>query len=264
MASFSLPSSTRCHMASPVPLKPSCGDFAPCGPSRFARPIIPIAIPGGTVPKLASISTLLVAIAFLAPACSRREPSPSSDRGKSSSPASATIKIGQTMPYSGPASAYGTIGKLQTAFFKKLNQAGGINGRKVELVTLDDGYSPPKAVEQVRKLVEQDTVLAIFQPLGTPSNAAIHKYLNAKKVPQLFAATGASQWNDPEHFPWTMGFNINYVDEGRTYGKYIADKQPNAKIAILYQNDDYGKDYLKGLKDGLGDKAKLIVAEATY
>jgi len=207
---------------------------------------------------------LLVVAASLASACSRSEPNPSSDRAKNSAPVSATIKIGQTMPYSGPASAYGTIGKLQTAFFKQLNRTGGIKGKKVELVTLDDAYSPPKAVEQVRKLVEQDTVLAIFQPLGTPSNAAIHKYLNAKKIPQLFAATGASQWNDPEHFPWTMGFNINYVDEGRVYGRYIADNQPSAKIAILFQNDDYGKDYSKGLKEGLGEKAKLIVAEASY
>lgn len=208
--------------------------------------------------------TLLVTMTFLALGCSRTEPSSGGDKAKGAASAASTIKIGQTMPYSGPASAYGTIGKLQTAYFNKINEAGGINGKKIEFLTVDDGYSPPKAVEQVRKLVEQDTVLAIFQPLGTPSNAAIHKYLNGKKVPQLFAATGASQWNDPENFPFTIGFNINYVDEGRTYGKYIAGKQPNAKIGILYQNDDYGKDYLKGLKDGLGDKAKLIVAEATY
>jgi ABC-type branched-subunit amino acid transport system substrate-binding protein len=213
--------------------------------------------------KPPSCRKLFTIAMLLAAACSRSETK--GPNGESAARAAAsTIKIGQTMPYSGPASAYGTIGKLEAAYFKKVNENGGINGKKIEFLTLDDGYSPPKAVEQVRKLVEQDHALAIFQPLGTPSNAAIHKYLNTKKVPQLFAATGASQWNDPEHFPYTIGFNINYVDEGRTYGKYIAEKQPTAKIAILYQNDDYGKDYLKGLKEGLGDKAKLLVAEATY
>ena len=176
----------------------------------------------------------------------------------------AEIKIGQTMPYSGPASAYGTIGKLQTAFFKKINREGGIHGKKVNFISIDDAYSPPKAVEQVRKLVEEDGVLLIFQPLGTPSNTAIHKYLNGKKIPQLFTASGASQWNDPTNFPWTMGFNANYQMEARIYGKHILQTRPNAKIAVLYQNDDYGKDYLKGLKDSLGDNAKLIVAEATY
>ena len=176
----------------------------------------------------------------------------------------AEIKIGQTMPYSGPASAYGTIGKLQTAFFKKINREGGINGKKVNFISIDDAYSPPKAVEQVRKLVEEDGVLLIFQPLGTPSNTAIHKYLNGKKIPQLFTASGASLWNDPASFPWTMGFNANYQMEARIYAKHILETRPTAKIAVLYQNDDYGKDYLKGLKDGLGDSAKLIVAEATY
>jgi len=168
------------------------------------------------------------------------------------------------MPYSGPASAYATIGKVESAYFKKINDEGGIGGRKIDFLSLDDGYSPPKAVEQVRKLVEQEHVVAIFQPLGTPSNAAIHKYLNTKKVPQLFAASGATQWNDPAHFPWTIGFNADYQLEGRVYGKYISEKQPTAKIAVLYQNDDYGKDYLKGLRDGLGDQVKRIVAEATY
>lgn len=215
--------------------------------------------------KPSSHWTLLVITALLAVACSRSEQGAAGgDKSKGTAPVASAIRIGQTMPYSGPASAYGTIGKLQTAYFKKINQSGGINGRKIEFLTVDDAYSPPKAVEQVRKLVEQDNALVIFQPLGTPSNAAIHKYLNTKKIPQLFTATGASQWNDPENFPYTIGFNINYVDEGRVYGKYIAEKQPHAKIGILYQNDDYGKDYLKGLKDGLGDKAKLVVAEATY
>jgi ABC-type branched-subunit amino acid transport system substrate-binding protein len=183
---------------------------------------------------------------------------------KSVDAASAEIKIGQTMPYSGPASAYGTIGKVEAAYFAKLNKEGGINGRHINFISVDDGYSPPKAIEQVRKLVEQDQVLLVFQPLGTPSNVAIQPYLNAKKVPQLFAATGATRWGDPEHFPWTMGFNPSYQLEGNTYGKYIATHQSDAKIAVLYQNDDFGKDLLKGLKDGLGDKAKNVIAEATY
>jgi branched-chain amino acid transport system substrate-binding protein len=183
---------------------------------------------------------------------------------KASAASDATIKIGQTMPYSGPASAYGTIGKVETAFFKKLNEEGGINGHHVDLISVDDGYNPAKAVEQVRRLVEQDHVLFIFQSLGTPSNAAVQPYLNSNKVPQLFAATGATRWGDPEHFPWTMGYNPSYRLEGATYGKYIAANQPTAKIAVLYQNDDYGKDMLKGLKDGLGTKVKDLVAEATY
>jgi branched-chain amino acid transport system substrate-binding protein len=175
------------------------------------------------------------------------------------------IKLGQTMPYSGPASAYGTIGKLHAAYFKMINDAGGINGRKINLISLDDGYSPPKAVEQVRKLVEQDDVLALFQTLGTPSNSAIHKYVNAKKVPHLLLATGATKWADPKNYPWTLGFNLSYQAEGQMYAKYLLKNKPNAKIAILYQNDDYGKDVLKGVKDGLGAAAaKMIVAEATY
>ncbi|HUR87893.1 MAG TPA: ABC transporter substrate-binding protein [Ramlibacter sp.] len=175
------------------------------------------------------------------------------------------IKLGQTMPYSGPASAYGTIGKLHQAFFKKVNDEGGINGAKVNLISLDDGYSPPKTVEQVRRLVEQENVDALFQTLGTPSNTAIHKYVNAKKVPHLFVATGATKWNDPKNFPWTFGFNLSYQTEGEIYAKYILKNRPNAKIAVLYQNDDYGKDVLAGLENVLkGDKAKMIVAKATY
>jgi branched-chain amino acid transport system substrate-binding protein len=175
------------------------------------------------------------------------------------------IRIGQTMPYSGPASAYGTIGKVEAAYFKKVNDEGGVNGRKINFISLDDGYSPPKAVEMVRKLVEQDEVLLVFQTLGTPSNTAIQKYLNAKKVPQLFVATGATKWNDPQGNPWTMGWQPNYQTETTIYAKHILKERPNAKIAVLYQNDDYGKDYLKGLKDGLGDKAaKMIVAEVSY
>jgi branched-chain amino acid transport system substrate-binding protein len=175
------------------------------------------------------------------------------------------IKIGNIMPYSGPASAYGVIGKTEQAYFNKINAAGGINGRKINFISYDDGYSPPKTVEQARKLVESDEVLLIFNSLGTPPNSAIHKYMNSKKVPQLFVATGATKWNDPKDFPWTMGWQPNYQSESRIYAKYLLKEKPDAKIAVLYQNDDYGKDYLKGLKDGLGAKAAtMIVAEESY
>src|SRR3984893_4102140 len=175
------------------------------------------------------------------------------------------IKIGNIMPYSGPASAYGVIGKTEAAYFKKINDAGGINGRKINFISYDDGYSPPKTVEQARKLVESDEVLFIFNSLGTPPNSAIQKYMNSKKVPQLFVATGATKWNDPGEYPWTMGWQPNYQSESRIYAKYILKNMPNAKIAILYQNDDYGKDYVKGLKDGLGAKAaSMIVAEESF
>ncbi|TYL78071.1 ABC transporter substrate-binding protein [Bradyrhizobium cytisi] len=175
------------------------------------------------------------------------------------------IKVGQTMPFSGPASAYSSIGKTQAAYFKMINDQGGINGRKINLIQYDDAYSPPKAVEQIRKLVESDEVLLTFQIIGTPVNAAVQKYLNSKKVPQLFAATGASRFTDPKNFPWTMGYNPNYFVEGRIYGQYILKEHPNAKIGVLYQNDDLGKDYLNGIKAGLGDKAaKMIVTEASY
>jgi branched-chain amino acid transport system substrate-binding protein len=175
------------------------------------------------------------------------------------------IKIGQTNPYSGPASAYGTIGKSEAAYFAMINDKGGINGRKINFISLDDGYSPPKTVEQVRRLVEQDQVLMTFQTLGTPPNTAIHKYMNQKKVPQLFVATGATKWGDPEHFPWTMGWQPNYQTESHIYAKWLLQTKPDAKIGILYQNDDYGKDYVKGLHDGLGAKAKdMIVSELSY
>jgi branched-chain amino acid transport system substrate-binding protein len=175
------------------------------------------------------------------------------------------IKIGNIMPYSGPASAYGVIGKTEAAYFKKINDAGGINGRKINFISYDDAYSPPKAVEQARKLVESDEVLLIFNSLGTPSNSAIHKYMNSKKVPQLFVATGATKWNDPKDFPWTMGWQPNYQSETQIYAKYLLKNKPDAKIAVLYQNDDYGKDYLKGLKDGLGAKASsMIIAEESF
>src|ERR1700710_475304 len=175
------------------------------------------------------------------------------------------IKIGNIMPYSGPASAYGVIGKTEAAFFKKINDAGGINGRKINFISYDDTYSPPKTVEQARKLVESDEVLFIFNGLGTPPNSAIQKYMNMKKVPQLFVATGATKWNDPKDFPWTMGWQPSYQSETQIYAKYILNNLPNAKIAVLYQNDDYGKDYLKGLKDGLGAKAaSMIIVEESY
>jgi branched-chain amino acid transport system substrate-binding protein len=175
------------------------------------------------------------------------------------------IKVGNIMPYSGPASAYGLIGKTEAAYFKKINDAGGINGRKINFISYDDAYSPPKTVEQARKLVESDEVLFIFNSLGTPPNSAIHKYMNSKKVPQLFVATGATKWNDPKDFPWTMGWQPNYQSETQIYAKYILKNNPNAKIAVMYQNDDYGKDYLKGLKDGLGSKAaSMIVAEESF
>ena len=175
------------------------------------------------------------------------------------------IKIGQTMPYSGPGSAYGTIGKTELAYFKMINDQGGVNGRKIHLISLDDGYSPPRTVEQIRKLVEEDEVLFTYQNLGTAHNTAIQKYLNAKKVPQLFVATGATKWGDPQHFPWTMGWQPPYQHESHIYAKYLLQNKPDAKIGILYQNDDFGKDYLKGFKDGLGEKAsKMIVAEVSY
>jgi branched-chain amino acid transport system substrate-binding protein len=175
------------------------------------------------------------------------------------------IKIGNTMPYSGPASAYGVIGRTEAAYFKMINDGGGINGRKINFISLDDAYSPPKTVEQVRRLVEDDKVAFLFQTLGTPPNLAIRPYCNANKVPQLFVSTGASTFADPEHFPWTIGFNPNYQTEARIYGKHILATKPDGKIAVLYQNDGFGKDYLIGLKDALGaDHAGMIVKEASY
>ncbi|MDB4975178.1 MAG: branched-chain amino acid transporter substrate-binding protein [Myxococcaceae bacterium] len=214
-------------------------------------------------------STLL---AMSTTACRKSEPAPAQEGSEQQLAAPAAtpeaagpIKLGQIMPYSGPASAFGTIGKLHAAFFAKVNREGGINGRKVELSSLDDSYSPPKAVEQVRKLVEQDHVLAIFNPVGTPSNSAIQKYLNEKQTPQLFVATGASKWNDPTHYPWTIGFNPSYSLEGKTYAAAVLKSNPKAKIAVLYQNDDFGKDVLAGLKAGLGAAhEKMIVAEVSY
>ena len=176
------------------------------------------------------------------------------------------IKVGNIMPYSGPLSAYALIGRTEAAFFRKLNDEGGINGRKISFISYDDAFSPPKTVEQARKLVESDEVLLIFQSLGTPTNNAIQKYLDQKKVPQLFVATGATKFGDPKNFPWTMGWQPTYQTEGRIYAKYILQNLPQARIGILFQNDDSGRDYLKGLKDGLGEDAakRMIVAELPY
>ncbi|HKU40033.1 MAG TPA: ABC transporter substrate-binding protein [Polyangiales bacterium] len=207
-----------------------------------------------------TVLTSVLACAVLACSKPKEAEKPKYDPGVTDT----EIKIGQTMPYSGPASAYGTIGRVQAAYFKRLNEQGGINGRKINFVSVDDAYSPPKAVEQVRKLVEEDQVLAIFQPLGTPSNTAIQKYLNTKKVPQLFVSTGATKWGDPTNFPWTIGFNPSYQLEAKTYAEHLLKKRPNAKVAVLFQNDDFGKDYLKGLKDTLGAKASMIVKEVSY
>src|SRR5437588_8310470 len=207
-------------------------------------------------PRIAAFSTAVIAFAAMSGSALAQK---KYDTGASDT----EIKIGNIMPYSGPASAYGVIGKTEEAYFKMINDNGGINGRKINFVTYDDGYSPPKAVEQVRKLVESDEVLLVFNPLGTPSNTAIQKYLNAKKVPQLFVATGATKWNDPQHFPWTIGFQPSYQSESRVYAKYLLDNYSKGKIAILFQNDDYGKDYVKGLKDGLAGKMQ-IVAELPY
>ena len=207
------------------------------------------------------LATAAAAFAFIAATSSGALAQKKYDAGASDT----EIKIGSIMPYSGPASAYGIIGKTQAAYFNKINAEGGINGRKINFISYDDSYSPPKAVEQARKLVEGDEVLLIFNSLGTPSNSAIQKYMNAKKVPQLFVATGATKWNDPQNFPWTMGWQPNYQSEGRIYAKFLMKEKPDAKIGILYQNDDFGKDLLKGLKDGLGAKAaSMIIAEEPY
>jgi branched-chain amino acid transport system substrate-binding protein len=198
----------------------------------------------------------LMAVALAAPAMAQKKYDPgASDK---------EIRIGNTNPYSGPASAYGTIGKSITAYFKMVNEQGGINGRRVNFISYDDGYSPPRTVEMARKLVEQDEVLFVFQTLGTPSNTAIHKYMNMKKVPQMHVATGATKWNDPKNHPWTMGWQPNYQSEARAYAQHILKTKPDAKIGVLYQNDDYGKDYLKGFHDGLGAKKSMIVKEVSY
>src|SRR6201985_2132870 len=208
--------------------------------------------------RIAAFSTAVIAFAFTSGSALAQK---KYDTGATDP----EIKLGNIMPYSGPASAYGVIGKIEDAYFKMINEQGGINGRKINFISYDDSYSPPKAVEQARKLVESDEVLFLFGPLGTPSNSAIQKYLNTKKIPQLFVATGATKFGDYKDFPWTMGWQPAYQSEGRIYAKYLMKEKPDAKIGILFQNDDFGKDLLKGLRDGLGDKAaSMIVAEESY
>jgi ABC-type branched-subunit amino acid transport system substrate-binding protein len=210
------------------------------------------------MPRLAAFST---AIVLLAASGSSAPSQKEYDIGATDM----EISIGNITPYSGPLSAYGVLGRTEAAYFRKINAEGGINGRKINFISYDDAYNPAKTVEQARRLVESDNVLLIYGVGGTPTNTAIRKYLNLKKVPQLFLATGASKWNDPKNFPWTMGWQPSYQGEARIYAKYILKEEPHARIAILYQNDDYGKDYLKGLKEGLGDKAaSMIVSEDAY
>ena len=208
------------------------------------------------ISKRMVLISIAAAVALTGPALAQKKYDPGASDTE--------IKIGNIMPYSGPASAYGTIGRAEAAYFRMINEQGGINGRKINFISYDDAYSPPKTVEQARKLVEGDEVLLIYQSLGTAPNSAIQKYMNVKKVPQIFVATGATKWGDPKNFPWTMGFQPNYQSEGSIYGKYILQHHPAGKIAVLFQNDDYGKDVLKGLKDALGAKTSMIVAEMPY
>ena len=198
----------------------------------------------------------LALVCATAPALAQKKYDPGADDKE--------IRIGAIHPYSGPASAYGTIGKAVGAYFDKVNAEGGVNGRKIKYIPLDDGYNPAKTVEQARKLVEEEEALVVFNPLGTSSNTAIQKYMNSKKVPHLFVATGATKWGDPKNFPWTMGWQPTYQAEGMIFAKHILDTKPNAKIGVLMQNDDYGKDYFKGFEDGLGDKKNLIVSKVTF
>jgi branched-chain amino acid transport system substrate-binding protein len=206
--------------------------------------------------KRALIASVALCVALAGPAIAQKKHDPGASDTE--------IKVGNIMPYSGPASAYGTIGRAEAAYFRMINEQGGVNGRKITFISYDDAYSPPKTVEQARKLVESDEVLLIYQSLGTATNSAIQKYMNAKKVPQLFVATGATKFGDPKNFPWTMGYQPNYQSEGRIYAKYILQHHPAGRLAVLFQNDDYGKDVLKGLKDGLGSKTTMIVAEIPY
>jgi branched-chain amino acid transport system substrate-binding protein len=207
--------------------------------------------------KSSTILALTLSGALVSPALAQKK----YDTGASDT----EIRIGQTMPYSGPASAYGSIGKIEQAYFRMINDQGGVNGRKVNLISYDDAYNPPKTVEQTRKLVESDEVLLTYQGLGTPAQAAVQKYLNDKKIPQMLVSSGATRFSDYKQFPWTMAYNPNYQSEAHIYAQLILKDYPNAKIAILYQNDDFGKDYVKGLKDALGDKAaRMIVSEASY
>ena len=219
--------------------------------------------PAGRKPRRKSMAALLATLPVLT--TSLRPGSILAQKRYDPGASDSAIKVGHIAPYSGPASAYGAIGKVLDAYFKKVNREGGVNGRRIEFISLDDGYSPPKTVEQARRLVEQEQVLLIFQTLGTPSNSAIQKYLNQRKVPQLFVATGATKWGDPRNFPWTMGWQPSYQSEARIYAEHVLQTRPQARIALLFQNDDYGKDYLKGFEEGLGGRAKaMVVARASY
>jgi branched-chain amino acid transport system substrate-binding protein len=202
------------------------------------------------------------AVAFAAPFLPSRPASAAKDYGPGVT--DTEIKIGNTGPYSGPASSYSAVPKSQAAFYKMINTQGGVNGRKINFISYDDAYTPPKTIEMVRKLVEQDQVLLVASPLGTPTNSAIWHYMNQHKVPQLFVATGATKWDDPKGHPWTIGWQPNYQSEGRIYAAYILKQKPDGKIGILYQDDDFGKDYVKGLTDGLGAKVSMIVVKASY
>jgi branched-chain amino acid transport system substrate-binding protein len=204
---------------------------------------------------LAAIAVAIVAMAGAATAEEKKYDTGATDT---------EIKIGNTMPYSGQGSGWGSLGRSEAAYFDKVNAEGGVNGRKIKFISYDDAYSPPKTVEQARKLVENDEVLLLFSPFGVPTNTAIHKYMNSKKVPQLFVGGGGSKWNDPRNFPWTMGFQTSFLNEGKAYGQYLAANHPDGKIAVLYQHDDYGKDILSGLKQGLGSKGSMIVSELSY
>jgi branched-chain amino acid transport system substrate-binding protein len=225
----------------------------------LSKPMLSTRMSNKRMSKLRSIATALVCVA----AASAIQPA-SAEKKYDVGATDTEIKLGNIVPYSGPASAFGSVGKVQAAFFKMINEQGGINGRKISYISYDDAYSPPKAVEQARKLVESDEVLAMFAVLGTASNSAVQKYLNARKVPQLFVVSGATRWNDPKNFPWTIGYLPSYQAEARIYAKYILEQRPGGKIAVLYQNDDLGRDYLKGLHDGLGEKASMIVIEEPY
>jgi branched-chain amino acid transport system substrate-binding protein len=234
--------------------------FYPCGPQRPSKNTTNQS-GSSEMPTIRSCAAAIAAVASLSFAASG---SAMAQKKYDTGATDTEIKIGNIMPYSGPASAYGAIGKTETAYFNMINDQGGVNGRKINFISYDDGYSPPKAVEQVRKLVESDEVLLVFNSLGTPSNTAFQKYLNGKKIPQLFVATGASKWNDAKNFPWTMGWQPSYQVEAKIYAKYLLKEKPDAKIAVLYQNDDFGKDYQRGFREGLGDKASMIIAEESY
>jgi len=207
-----------------------------------------------TLEKRSLLATVLFALTAAAPAVAADTPGVTATE----------IKIGNTNPYSGPASAFSVVAKLETAFFKMVNDQGGVAGRKINFISLDDGYSPPKTLEQVRRLIEEDQVALLFNNLGTACNSAIQKYVNQKQVPHLFISSGADKWGDYQHFPWTMGFQPSFRTEAQIYAKYILKEKPNPKIAILYQNDDIGKDYLAGMKDVLGDKFDKMVVTASY